>query len=44
MLRDHPMIESMERYGYPSKDYLDYERRLEENEDDSEDLAEDVSR
>lgn len=32
-MRDHPMIEQMERTGYPSQEYLDYEKEQEDDEE-----------
>ncbi len=31
---DHPMIEQIERTGYPTNEYLEYEREQEREEDE----------
>lgn len=33
-VRDHPVIEQMERTGYPSKEYIDWEIENEREEDE----------
>lgn len=35
-MRDHPVIENMESFGYPSWDYIQWETENEDKEDEEE--------